>query len=169
MPKKLQLRPLTTEEQSELERISRARTAPAHQVERARALLALASGQRVADVAQTCHRSQPAIYNWLHRFNAVGLAVLIDAPRSGRPTTYSEAQRSELVATALTDPQTLGLPFGHWTLDRLVTYAHDQLQIPISRSHLGDLLQAEGLRWYQEKTYFTERPDPQFAQKRGPS
>lgn len=160
MSKKLQLRPLTSDEQAELERISRMRTAPAHQVERARALLALAAGQRVADVAQACRRSQPTVYNWLHRFNTAGLAVLTDAPRSGRPATYSEAQRSKLVATALTNPQMLGLPFRRWTLDRLVTYAHDRLHIPISRSHLGELLQAEGLRRRQEKSDFTEQFTP---------
>lgn len=41
MPKKLQLRPLTTEVLGELEWIRYARTAPAHQVERACALLAI--------------------------------------------------------------------------------------------------------------------------------
>jgi transposase len=60
------------------------------------------------------------------------------------------------------------MSFGHWTLDRLVEYAHVQLAITISRSQLGAILHNEGLRWYQEKTYFTERPDPQFAEKRGP-
>ena len=73
-----------------------------------------------------------------------------------------------LVATARTHPQQLGLSFGHWTLDRLMHYAHEQLAIPISRSQLGVILQDEGLRWYQEKSYFTERPDPQFVEKRGP-
>lgn len=110
-----------------------------------------------------------AIYHWLHRFNAGGLAALDDAARPGRPPVYTEVQRGELLAVAQTHPEKLDLPFGHWTLDRLCTYAHAQLQIPISRSQLGEILQAEGLRWYQEKTYFTERPDPQFAQKRGPS
>jgi hypothetical protein len=31
------------------------------------------------------------------------------------------------------------------------------------------VLEAEGLRWYQEQVYFRERPDPQFAEKRGRS
>lgn len=169
MPKKLRLRTLTPDEQRELERISRSRTEAARRVERAQALLALDAGQRVAEVAETHRRSLLAIYQWLHRFNACGLAALDDAPRLGRPPTYSEMQRGELLAVAQTHPEKLNLPFGHWTLDRLVTYAHEQLHIPISRSQLGEILQAEGLRWYQEKTYFTERPDPQFAQKRGPS
>lgn len=83
----------------------------------------------------------------------------------GRP--IDERQRSEMSATARTHPHTLGLPFGHWTLDRLVVYVNQALGIPISRSQLGAVLRAEGLKWYEEKTYFTQRPDPQFAQKRG--
>jgi hypothetical protein len=52
-------------------------------------------------------------------------------------------------------------------LDRLVEYINQELQIGISRAQLGKVLEAEGLRWYQEATYFTERPDPQFVEKRG--
>ncbi len=74
-----------------------------------------------------------------------------------------------MIALARTDPDKLGLPYGHWTLDRLVEYLHNNDQIGVSRAQLARILQAEGLRWYQEKTYFTERPDPQFVEKRGPS
>lgn len=168
MPKKLQLRPITNDEYHELQRISRSRTEEARRVERAKILLALGTKERVATIAAQCQRSLPMIYQVLHRFNALGLAALDDAPKSGRPQTYNEEQRGQLLAVAQTHPQQLGLSFGHWTLDRLVHYAHEQLAISISRSQLGLILQQEGLRWYQEKTYFTERPDPQFAEKRGP-
>ena len=69
--------------------------------------------------------------------------------------------------TAKTKPETLGLDFGHWTLDRLVEYVNTVVTIPISRSQLADVLTQEGLKWYQEKTYFGESPDPQFVEKRG--
>ena len=52
-------------------------------------------------------------------------------------------------------------------LDRLVEYVNTVLTIPISRSQLADVLTQEGLKWYQEKTYFGESPDPQFVEKRG--
>lgn len=93
---------------------------------------------------------------------------LDDKPRPGRRLTYSEEQRGQMIAVARTQPQKLGLPFGHWTLDRLVAYLRPHYQIGISRAQLARVLEEEGLRWYQEKTYFTERPDPQFAEKRGP-
>ena len=168
MPKKLQLREITSDEYQELQRISRSRTEEVRRVERARILLALGAQERVATIAERYQRSLPMIYQVLHRFNESGLAALEDAPKSGRPQTYSEAQRGQLIATARTHPQQLELSFGHWTLDRLVHYAHEQLGITISRSQLGLILQQEGLRWYQEKMDFTERPEPQFAEKRGP-
>lgn len=168
MPKKLQLRGITDEEYQELQRISRCRTEAARRVERAKIVLALGSQERVATIAERYQRSLPMIYHVLHRFNELGLGALEDAPKSGRPQSYSEEQRGQLIAVARTHPQQLALNFGHWTLDRLVRYAHEQLGIAISRSQLGLVLQQEGLRWYQEKTYFTERPDPQFAEKRGP-
>ncbi len=167
MPKKLQLRTVTDDEYQALQRVSRSRTEAARRVERAKIVLALASKERVAGIAQRHQRSLPMIYRVLHRFNEAGLGALEDAPKSGRPQTYSEAQRGQLIAAARTHPQQLDLGFGHWTLDRLVRYAHEQLGISISRSQLGLLLQQEGLRWYQEKTYFTERVDPQFVEKRG--
>jgi transposase len=167
MPKKLQLRTITADEQSELERISRSRTEEARRVERAQILLALAAQERVAAIAERHRRSLPMVYHVLHRFNEVGMEALDDAPRQGRPPTYSEEQRGALMAAARTHPQQLGLNFGHWTLDWLMHYAHEQLAIPISRSQLGVILHDEGLRWYQEKSYYTERPDPQFVEKRG--
>jgi transposase len=105
----------------------------------------------------------------MNAFNARGMDFLDDIRRSGRPHTYHETQRGEMVLAAKTHPQQLGLSFGHWTLDRLVEYVNKQLNIPVSRSQLGDILTQEGLKWYQEKTYFTESPDPQFVEKRGRS
>jgi transposase len=112
-----------------------------------------------------CHIT--TLYYQLHQFNAQGLMFLEDAPRSGRPLHYHEQQRGELVVTAKTKPETLGLAFGHWTLDRLVEYANTVVNLPISRSQLAEVLTQAGLKWYQEKTYFSESPDPQFVEKRG--
>jgi transposase len=109
------------------------------------------------------------VRTWLKRFNAAGLAGLADAPRAGRPATYPPEAVGELVAASLTDPQELGLPFGSWTLDRLAAYLHEEKGIAIKRSRIAEILQAEGLRWRQQETWFGERPDPAFAAKRGPS
>jgi transposase len=168
MPRTRKLRPLTDAERSELERLARSRSEELRLVERAKAILLVYAGQPIQDAAEQVRRHATTVSQWLTRFEQQGLDGLQDAPKSGRPPTYSETERGQLIATARTHPDTLGLPFGHWTLDRLRTYAHEHLQIPISRAQLARVLEAEGLRWYQEQTYFRERPDPQFAEKRGP-
>ena len=106
---------------------------------------------------------------WITRFNALGLEGLRDRRRDGRPPTYTPDQVGTLLTASLTDPRTLGLPFASWTLDRLAAYLHEECGITMKRSRIGELLQAEGLRWRTQETWFGERPDPAFAEKRGPS
>jgi transposase len=169
MPKRIAVRAFTEEEQAILERLSRSRKHAKQVVERATILLKSAAGERVGEIAVQVSRCPETVLHVVKRFNVRGLASLEDDLRSGRPPIYSERVRGELVRTAKTHPQQLNLPYSHWTLDRLVEYARQQLHIPISRSQLGEILEREGLKWYQEKTYFTESPDPQFVEKRGRS
>lgn len=167
MPKYLPPLAISEAERQALKQVSRSRKSATRQVERARTLLALADGKPVKAIAQQQGCSLGAVYKRRTQFEHRRLDSLNDDVRQGRPQVYDEQQRGQLVATAKTQPQHLGLPFSHWTLDRLVRYAHQQLGIPISRAQLGAVLVSEGLKWYQEKIYFTERPDPQFAEKRG--
>ncbi len=167
MPKKLSLRAFKEGEEAKLRQISRSRTAPQRAVERAQIILMFQEGQRVEDIAQAIGRTGATVYYQVHQFNDRGLAFVDDLPREGRPLVYNEQQRGEMIKTAKTHPQQLGLAFGHWTLDLLVEYVNQELEIGISRTQLGDVLTQEGLKWYQEKTYFSESPDPQFVEKRG--
>jgi transposase len=109
------------------------------------------------------------VYMWLKRFNALGVSGLRDDARSGRPATYTPDEVSEVIAAALTKPQELELPFASWTLDRLQAYLNEQKGIPIKRSRIDEILVAEGLRWRQQESWFGERRDPDFAEKRGAS
>lgn len=168
MPKKLKTRPITNEERKALEQLKRSQTAEARLVERAKMVLMYHNGQKPVDIASKLDRTAATVYNRLKRFDRERLAGLQDRAKSGRAPTYTETERGQMIALARTDPQKLGLPFGHWTLDRLVAYLREKDQIGISRAQLARVLKAEGLRWYQEQVYFTERPDPQFVEKRAP-
>jgi transposase len=165
----IRLRALTAEEQTMIERLAHSRTAEARVVERAQILWQARQGASVPAIARTLGLHEQTVRHWLKRFNALGLEGLHDQPRGGRPATYTPEQVAEVIATALTDPQTLGQPFASWTLDRLEVYLNEHKGIPIKRSRIDDLLLAEGLRWRQQEAWFGERPDPAFAQKRGPS
>ena len=183
----IKVRILTSEEQQAIERLAHSRTASAREVERARMVWQASQGQRVPAIATLLHIHQQTVRLWLKRFNEAGLAGLGDLPRSVAPPTYSSEVVGELIATSLTDPQTLGLPFACWTMDRLESYLNEEKGIPIKRSRISDLLIAEGLRWRTQETWFGERAtfegkevaevakegklkiDPDFAQKRGSS
>lgn len=169
MPRTISLRELTAEERASVERLAHSRTAAARLVERARVVLAVLEGERVSAIAVCFHLTAATVYLWLHRFNASGLAGLEDKRRKGRPATYTPEQVARVVATALTDPQTLDLSFASWTLDRLAAYLAESQGITMKRSRIDELLIAEGLRWRKEESWFGERVDPEFAEKRGPS
>jgi transposase len=165
----LRLRELTPDEQSTLNKLAHSRTAPARTVERARILWQACQGNAAPVIAACLGLDADTVRRRIRRCNAMGLAALEDQHRSGRPATYSPAQVAEVVAAALTDPQTLGLPFACWTLDRLVSYLSEHKDIAIKRSRLDEILLQEGLRWRHQETWFGERVDPAFAEKRGRS
>jgi transposase len=149
--------------------LAQSRTAAARTVERAQIIWLASQGWRVPAIARDVGVNVDTVRLWLTRFNADGLGGLHDRPRAGRPATYTAKQAGDVVALALTDPQSLGLPFASWTLDRLTAYLHEVKRLPMSRARIGKLLVAEGLRWRTQETWFGERVDPAFAEKRGPS
>jgi len=162
----LEVRPLTADEEAELRRRAAARTLPARVVERAKMIVLLHEGERVPAVAERLGVGADVVRGWLKRFNAAGLDGLKDRPRPGRPATYTPEQVGAVVEASLTSPEALGLPFASWTLDRLAAYLHEARGIPIKRTRIGEILVAEGLRWRTQETWFGERVDPAFAEKR---
>jgi transposase len=163
----LRLRELAQGERESLDRLARSRKAEARLQERARIIQAAVNGDPIGAIARRRGTGQKTVRLWISRFNAHGIAGLQDAPRSGRPPTYTPEQVGELVALALTQPVALGLPFGCWTLDRLATYIREHRAIRMKRGRINQVLGREGLRWRAEETWFGERVDPQFAEKRG--
>jgi transposase len=169
VPTFLTLRPLTDEEAAAVRRLAHSRTDPARAVERAQIVWHAHLGRRVPAIARHLGVCEATVRLWLKRFHAEGMAGLRDAGRTGRPPTYSAAEVGAVIEASLTDPADLGLPFASWTLDRLAAYLAEERGIPIKRSRIGEILIAEGLRWREQETWFGERPDPDFARKRGRS
>jgi transposase len=165
----IRLRELSAEEQAKINKLAHSRTAPARAVERARIIHHASQGLSAPKIAQRLGAEVQAVRRWIHRFNAEGLAGLADRRRAGRPATYTAEQVATVIATALTAPRTLGLPFAAWTLDRLAAYLHETRGITMKRSRIDEILLQEGLRWRKHETWFGERVDPEFAEKRGRS
>ncbi len=73
-----------------LEKIARSRTLPWFQVQRARALLAMAAGERVQTLAWQLQCSPSTLWRLCRRYEQVGLEkLLVEAPRIGCPSEIS--------------------------------------------------------------------------------
>jgi len=167
----LHVRALTEEERTKIERLSRAQTAPVRLARRAQIIQLGADHLTVPTIAARLDLSEKAVREWVQRFNQAGLDGLEDAPRSGRPPTYTEEERSRVIAKARSLPPqpTEGEipPTCHWTLDRLQgELAKDGL--PIKRSQIRRMLKAEHIAWQKPRTW-SQSDDPEFAERRGPS
>ena len=79
----------------------------AAQVKDARAsrrMLALAhvlDGRSRTEAAQSCGMDRQTLRDWVHRYNAEGLAGLVDRPLSGRPARLSAEQMRDLAEVNL--------------------------------------------------------------------
>lgn len=141
----LLVRTTTAEEQAVLKRVAHSRTEPARRVERARIIWLALQGDRVPAIAMAVGCGERTVRRWLTRFNADGMDALQDAPRAGRPPTYSADQVGEVIATALTNPTTLDLPVCLLDLgDRLATYLAEVKGLPMKRSRIDEVLLKEG-------------------------
>ena len=170
MPKTLQLRPVSAEEEQQLRRLARARNAPAAVVQRARVIVYMLDHPGVSAKAagQAAGFRWTRGQYWVKRFNREGIAGLLDRPRSGRPRQYDETVRGEVIRLARTRPQALGYPFALWTVRRLQQAIAERLGVHLAPSTIWKWLRAEGLRWKQQQSWFTvDRQDPEFVRKRG--
>jgi transposase len=164
----LRLRPLTEKEAQTIKKWSQSRTEAARLVERAKIIRLASEGQKAPQIAQALEIDEKTVRKWLKRFGEQGVEGLEDAPRSGAPSQYSVEVKARIIATALTRPREVGQPFSSWTFERLATYLREELGVGMKKTRIFEILQEEGLRWRHEETWFGERVDPDFAEKRGP-
>jgi transposase len=163
------IREMTAAERVAVQKLAHSRTAPAQRVQRAQIIWRASRGESASAIATRVGLDGETVRKRIRRFNAEGLDALKDRYRSGRPPTYTPEQTATVIGTALTKPQTLGLPFAAWTLDRLAAYLHEAKGVAMQRSRIDEILLHEGLRWRKHETWFGERVDPAFAEKRGGS
>jgi transposase len=163
----LQVRELTPEEHTKIGRLIRSQSAPLRLVRRATIIHLATGGLGLRAIARQLRMSPHGVRPWIDRFNQLGLDGLADAPRSGRPPTYDEARRSQVVAKARglpSKPASGEVPATcHWTLDLLQRELHRD-GLPIKRSQIRRILQDEHIAWQRPRTWL-ESDDPDFAGK----
>src|SRR5438874_3555018 len=150
------LRPLTPNERNTLTRLSRSLSAPAAQVERARARLGIADGASYTAAAhQVGRRHTETISAWVSRFNRDGLAAVRPGHGGGPRIRYgADAQQRILTEWART-PQRDQDGTATWSLSllqRALRKAPDGLP-QVSTDTIWRTLHAAGLSWQKSRTW----------------
>src|SRR4051812_27452188 len=150
------LRPLTADERQELTRLSRSLSAPAGQVERARALLAIADGASYTAAAhQVGRRHTETISAWVSRFNRDGLVAVRPGHGGGARIHYGADAQQRILAEWARTPQRDQDGTATWSLSLLqkaLRQADDGLP-EVSTFTIWRTLHAAGLSWQKSRTW----------------
>lgn len=154
--KKDPLRPLTEEERTVLEQISRSHSEPASHVTRAREILAVADGKSYTDAAKAAgRRSGDAVSQLVSRFNREGIAAIEPRHGGGPQTIYGAAERECILAEARRQPDPEQDGTASWslsTLQRALRQAADGLP-NVSTYTIWVVLQEAGWSWQKNRTW----------------
>jgi transposase len=150
------LRPLTPDERIALTRLSRSLSAPAAQVERARALLAIAEGASYTAAArQVGRRHNETISAWVSRFNREGLAAVRPGHGGGPRLRYGADEQQRILAEWARAPQREPDGTATWSLSllqRALRKAPDGLP-QVSTFTIWRTLHEAGLSWQKSRTW----------------
>jgi transposase len=149
------LRPLTPDERIALTRLSRSPSAPAAQVERARALLAIADGASYTAAAHRVgRRHTETLSAWVSRFNRDGLGAVRPGHGGGARIRYGADAQQRILAEWARAPQRDQDGTATWSvslLQRALRQADDGLP-QVSTFTIWRTLHAAGLSWPKSRT-----------------
>ncbi len=155
---------LTGKEESVLMARARSVRGPFRDRLRAQIVLAAAAGSANVAIAAQVGVHVDTVRKWRRRFAAARLAGLKDAPRSGRPTVFTAADRAEAIALACALPAESGVPLSRWSCPDLARELAARCQVAASASTIGRWLAADALKPWQHRSWISVR-DPEFAAK----
>ena len=160
------LRGLEDAERAALSRQSRSRSAPAAQVARARALLAVAEGQSHTMAARLVgRRTGDAVARWVAGFNRDGLAALVPGHGGGHRVRYGAVEQRRILTEVARPPDRARDGTATWSLTTLraaLRRADDGL--PRIRTYtIGPARHAAGLSWQKSRT----RPETRIGEGKG--
>jgi transposase len=150
------LRALSNDERWYLEHVSRASSAPAGQVVRAKLLLHVAAGVGYGAAAQAeGRRSGEAVGQWVRRFNREGMEALEPRHGGGPQRVYGATERERILAEMRRTPDREKDGTASWslsTLQRALRRAPDGLPT-VSRETILKTLHDAGWSWQKDRSW----------------
>lgn len=163
--KRLQVPPLTKDQLSELEELYQKTKVPRYRTRAQMVLLSAEKGLKAEEIAQIVRESHLTVLRWLKRYLAEGIKGLMDAPRSGRSTTVTEAYRQCLKDIVRRRPRSLGLEYSMWTLRRLADHLAEETGIRVSYETVRRELAKEEIV-FSRPQHTISSPDPEYQVKK---
>ena len=147
---------LSVEDRASLEAWARAGKSEQRLALRARIVMAAAEGQATTSIAKSEQVRPATVTKWRKRFAEGGMASLLDAPRSGKPSGYSEETNRRILAM-LDQPA----PKGHaiWTGGLLAKALGD-----VSTAYAWRFLRDQGISLERRRSWCIST-DPEFVAK----
>jgi transposase len=95
--------------------------------------------------------------DWVHRYNAEGIAGLSDAPRGGRPPALTSEQMAELRGLVLAGPDPARDGVVRWRCVDLCDQIAERFDVEVHERTVGKLLHRMGLSRVQPRPHNPKR------------
>ncbi len=133
---------------------------------RYQAILLRAEGQTVTAVAAALRCSVASVYAWTAAWRQAGVAGLQEGPHGGGKPKLGPEGEAVLKGRLAEDPQVHGYQATGWTVPLLQTELV-QAGYAVGERTIRRALHRFGYRWKRPR-YVLGRPDPEYAEKKGP-
>jgi len=144
-------------------------THDARTYQRVQAVLLVAQGRAVAEVAEIAGVRPWAVYDWIRTYlHEHDPDSLQDAPRSGRPRAAPAITHERIGREIRRDPVRLGYNSTGWTVALLADHLRQKYGSCPSLRTLRRRMHELGLRWKRPRYVYATK-DPHRAQKKGGS
>jgi transposase len=114
-------------------------------IRRIHALITLAEGKMLDEVAEMFGIGEQTVRDWQHAFIAEGVTSLFYRPRAGRPAKLTASQRQELKELVLTGPEAAGYSSGCWTSGMIADLIRLRFRVDYAPRYVCHLLGLLGL------------------------
>jgi transposase len=154
---------LTLEQRAELRAMVTSSEVSAAIATRARIVLWRAEGRAKQEVAALAGVSRPTVDLWLRRFDADGVAGLLDRARgAAREQMPARIRARILAATKSSPPVESGL--SHWSSREMARFITRTENVYVSHHYVAKLWRETGIKPHRSGTFKVSR-DPAFAEK----
>ena len=136
------------------------RTRDGHAARRMLAIALVLEGRSRADAARTCGMDRQTLRDWVHRFNAQGLAGLSnDHSRGGRPPRLTAEQKAELAEIVRKGPDLAVHGVVRWRRVDLQAVIRKRFAVELAERTVGTILRQLGFSRLSPRPYHPKKDE----------